>query len=146
MAAEVARRLPGCGALWMAAAVADFRPEKAVRQKLSKRAGAPAIPWVPTEDVLASAGRRRRKGQILVGFAAETRDLLKNARSKLREKNVDFVVANDVTLRGAGFESERNAVTVLSRTRPPLKLGLSSKEEIAERLVDLVHGAEQVRW
>jgi len=141
MAEEVAGRWPQCDALWMAAAVADFRPETAQPHKIPKRAGAPEIRWAPTEDILAAAGRRKRKEQILVGFAAETRALLESARKKMEEKNLDFIVANDVGRSGVGFDSDRNAVTVLGRDRGPVNIPVASKVEIAEALVDLVHGS-----
>jgi phosphopantothenoylcysteine decarboxylase/phosphopantothenate--cysteine ligase len=140
-AQETLRRLPGSDALWMAAAVADFRPERPARAKLSKRAGPPRIQWVATEDVLASAGRRRKPHQMLVGFAAETGDAVAKARRKLREKNLDFIVANDVAKPGVGFDHDTNAVTVIGRTGRAVTLALASKAEIADRLVDLVHGA-----
>jgi phosphopantothenoylcysteine decarboxylase/phosphopantothenate--cysteine ligase len=142
-AAEVRRLLPGAGALWMAAAVADFRPGRPAREKLSKRAGAPVIRWEATEDVLASAGRRRSPRQVLVGFAAETGSAVAKARRKLREKNVDFIVANDVTLPGVGFDHDTNAVTVIPRSGRAVTLALASKAEIADRLVDIVHGPEE---
>jgi phosphopantothenoylcysteine decarboxylase/phosphopantothenate--cysteine ligase len=141
-ASEVRRLLPGAGALWMAAAVSDFRPERPAREKLSKRAGPPVVRWAATEDVLAAAGKRKRPGQILVGFAAETGDAVAKARRKLREKNLDVIVANDVTLPGVGFDHDTNAVTVIPRTGRAVPLALASKGEIAERLVDLVHGAD----
>lgn len=142
MAHEVIGVLGKCDVLWMSAAVADFRPEKAAPHKLSKRGGPPEIRWVPTTDILASAGKAKTKGQILVGFAAETRDLLGKARGKLREKNLDYIVANDVSRPGTGFDSDMNAVTLLGRTGRPVRIPLASKVEIAERLLDLVHGAE----
>jgi phosphopantothenoylcysteine decarboxylase/phosphopantothenate--cysteine ligase len=138
---EVRRRLAGAHALWMAAAVADFRPEGPARRKLSKREGPPRVRWVATEDVLASAGKRKKPRQVLVGFAAETGGAALKARGKLREKNLDFIVANDVTKPGVGFDHETNAVTLIGRTGRAVTLGLASKAEIADRLVELVHGA-----
>lgn len=143
MSDAVSGKLRKAGALWMVAAVADFRPRKPAPHKLGKRGGRPDIEWEPTDDILAAAGARKKGGQVLVGFAAETEELLKNARRKMREKNLDFIVANDVTRPGAGFESDSNAVTVLRRQGGrPIVLDLASKDQIAERLVDLVHGSE----
>jgi phosphopantothenoylcysteine decarboxylase/phosphopantothenate--cysteine ligase len=140
MAREVARRFPKCDALWMAAAVADFRAEKPAPRKLSKRDGPPEIRWVPTTDIVAEAGRSKKKGQIVVGFAAETGDVTASARRKLREKNLDFIVANDVSMPGSGFDVETNEVTLFARTGKPVRLRLASKVEIAEQLLDRVHG------
>jgi phosphopantothenoylcysteine decarboxylase/phosphopantothenate--cysteine ligase len=142
MADAVLPRLARCDALWMAAAVADFRPGTIAARKLAKSAGPPQIRWVATQDILAEAGRRKRQGQILVGFAAETGDPSASAKAKLRAKNLDFVVANDVTAPGAGFDVPTNAVTLFSRNGSPVRLSLASKGEIAERLVTLVHGDE----
>jgi phosphopantothenoylcysteine decarboxylase/phosphopantothenate--cysteine ligase len=141
LADEVRRRLPGADVLWMAAAVADFRPANPARRKLSKRAGPPQVRWVGTEDVLASAGKAKKRGQVLVGFAAETGGALAKARGKLREKNLDFIVANDVTRPGVGFDHDTNAVTLVDRAGRSVALALASKAEIADRLVDLVHPA-----
>ena len=140
MAAEVARRFRKCDALWMAAAVADFRPENPAPRKLSKRSGPPEIRWVPTTDIVAEAGRAKKKSQIVVGFAAETGDVMATARRKLREKNLDFIVANDVSRPGSGFDVETNEVTLIARKGKAVRLPLASKVEIAEQLLDRVHG------
>ena len=142
MASEALARWPRCAALWMAAAVADFRPERAAPRKLSKRDGPLEAAWVPTEDILRSAGARKKPGQILVGFAAETGDPERKALAKLEEKNLDFIVANDVTRPGAGFDVGTNEVTLFPRHAAPVVLPLAAKGAIAEGLVDLVHGSE----
>jgi len=139
LADAVRRRLTGADVLWMAAAVADFRPANPARTKLSKRAGPPRVRWVGTEDVLASAGKAKKRGQVLVGFAAETGRAVAKARGKLREKNLDFIVANDVTQPGVGFDHDTNAVTLVDRAGRSVALALASKAEIADRLVALVH-------
>jgi phosphopantothenoylcysteine decarboxylase/phosphopantothenate--cysteine ligase len=141
LADEVRRLWPRADELWMAAAVADFRPERPSSVKLSKRAGPPRVRWTPTEDVLASAGRAKKTRQVLIGFAAETGAAAAKARAKLREKNLDFIVANDVARPGVGFDHETNAVTLIGRKGAPVELALASKAEIADRLVDLVHAA-----
>ena len=140
MAAEVAKRFPRCDALWMVAAVADYRPARVVPRKLAKSEGPFEIAWVPTEDILAAAGAKRKKKQILVGFAAETGDPVAKARAKLRHKNLDFIVGNDVARPDGGFDAETNAVTLIGRKGRPARLALAPKTEIAERLVALVHG------
>ncbi|MEA2843869.1 MAG: phosphopantothenoylcysteine decarboxylase / phosphopantothenate---cysteine ligase, partial [Actinomycetota bacterium] len=100
-------------AVVMAAAVADFRPKLAADRKLRKDEGVPDIVLEPTPDILAELGARKRPGQILVGFAAETSDLVANAESKLRRKNLDLIVANDVSAAHVGFQHDTNAVTLL---------------------------------
>ena len=94
----------------MAAAVADFRPKAAADQKLKKADGVPDVVLEPTPDILAGLGARKRPGQVLVGFAAETADLVANASDKLARKRLDLIVANDVSAEGVGFEHDTNAV------------------------------------
>jgi phosphopantothenoylcysteine decarboxylase/phosphopantothenate--cysteine ligase len=88
-------------------------------------------------DILAEAGKQKDH-RILVGFAAETENLLRNAGSKLKGKNLDLIVANDVTLPGAGFEVDTNIVKILDRSRKVEELPLMSKEELADRILDRV--------
>lgn len=123
----------------MAAAVADWRPKRALSQKLQK-SGARALTVVleKTPDILAELGRRKRKDQILVGFAAETEKLLEHARAKLREKNLDLVVANDITMAGAGPEVETNIVTLLYRDGRSETLPCMSKQELARQILHRV--------
>ena len=97
----------------MAAAVADFRPKRAETGKIKKDNGVPEIVLEPTPDILAGLGAAKRPDQTLVGFAAETDDLLANAQGKLRRKNLDLIVANDVSAPGVGFQHDTNAVTLL---------------------------------
>src|SRR5262249_32334103 len=98
----------------MAAAVADFRPVTSAARKLKKDARPPRIELEPTPDILAGLGRAKRPGQVLVGFAAETDDVLANARAKLDRKNLDLLVVNDVTAPGAGFQHDTNQVVILT--------------------------------
>lgn len=123
-------------AVVMAAAVADFRPKVAAAEKLKKEAGPPELVLERTPDILAELGRRKRPGQVLVGFAAETRDLEANATAKLHRKRLDLVVANDVSAPGAGFEHDTNAVTLLGADGAVRHLGLTSKRAVAEAVVD----------
>jgi phosphopantothenoylcysteine decarboxylase/phosphopantothenate--cysteine ligase len=122
----------------MAAAVADFRPKVAVDHKLKKHDGLPDIVLEPTPDILAGLGARRRPGQVLVGFAAETSDLLANAEEKLRAKRVDFVVANDVGAPRVGFGHDTNAVTILRPGAAPRTIDIADKRVIARAVVDEV--------
>jgi phosphopantothenoylcysteine decarboxylase/phosphopantothenate--cysteine ligase len=114
----------------MAAAVADFTPRSSGR-KLKKRDGTPEILLEPTPDVLADLVAHRPEGQIIVGFAAETDDVIENALVKLREKGVDLLVVNDVAAPGAGFEHRTNEVVLLDRREVPERVSLRSKEAIS---------------
>ncbi len=120
----------------MTAAVADWRPQKISTQKL-KKSGARALTLVleKTPDILAELGQRKKKDQILVGFAAETERLIEHARTKLQEKNLDLVVANDITEPGAGPESETNIVTLLYGDGRSEKLPCLTKRELAAEIL-----------
>lgn len=124
----------------MAAAVADYRPAARARHKIKKRGDAEILRLMPTPDILAELGRRKRPKQILVGFAAETHDLLRHARQKLLGKNLDFVVANRVGLAGSGFESPFNRAVLLSRVGGTRTFPLLRKEVLARRLMRLFLG------
>ena len=121
-----------------AAAPADYRPERASDRKLKKQSGEPLrLTLCETPDVARAVGERKRPGQLLVGFAAETHDLLENARQKLERKRLDLIVANDVTQPGAGFGVDTNIVTLLTATET-LPCPLMSKAEVADRILDEV--------
>jgi phosphopantothenoylcysteine decarboxylase / phosphopantothenate---cysteine ligase len=120
----------------MAAAVADFRPVVRADGKLKKRDGVPEIALEPTADILADLGARKRAGQVLVGFAAETDDLVANAEDKLRSKGADLIVANDVSAEGVGFQHDTNAVTLLRPAAEPRVVDLTDKRTIAVEVVD----------
>ncbi len=121
----------------MAAAVADFRPKAPSDIKLSKADGLPEIVLEPTPDILLALGARRRPGQVLVGFAAET-GRMDRAEAKLVAKGVDLMVANDVSAAGVGFDHDTNAVTVLGRDGTRREVGLSSKRRVADAVLDCV--------
>jgi len=99
-----------------AAAPADFRPKHVAQQKIKKTGEGMAIELEATTDIAAELGRRKRAGQILVAFAAETNDVLENAQGKLVKKNADLVVANDVSRSDAGFGVDTNVITLISRS------------------------------
>ncbi len=122
----------------MAAAVADFRPAAPAAGKLKKVDGAPEIVLEPTPDILAGLGERKRAGQVLVGFAAETDDLLENARSKLERKHLDLIVANDVGADRVGFAHDTNAVTLLRPDAEPVEIGLAAKRDVARAVTDTI--------
>jgi phosphopantothenoylcysteine decarboxylase/phosphopantothenate--cysteine ligase len=138
MAAVVLDRYGNADAVVMAAAVADFRPVVVAPQKLKKADGAPSVVLEPTVDVLAALGSRKRPGQTLVGFAAETADVRANAYDKLRRKGADLVVANDVSAEGAGFEHDTNAVTIVAEGAPDRVVPLADKRAVARAVLDAV--------
>lgn len=118
-----------------AAAIADYRPAQVAAQKIKKGDGALSIALERNPDVLAGLGRNKGS-RLLVGFATETEDVVQNAERKLRAKNLDLIVANDVTQAGAGFAGDTNIVTLLDRTGGRAALPLLSKDEVAHRVYD----------
>jgi phosphopantothenoylcysteine decarboxylase / phosphopantothenate---cysteine ligase len=137
---EVAVLEHGAGAdvVVMAAAVADFRPKVAADSKLHKADGLPELVLEATPDILAELGRRRRPGQVLVGFAAETDQVPERARAKLTAKGVDLMVANDVSAPGVGFDHDTNAVTLFGVDGSVTAVPLGSKDSVAEAVLDRV--------
>jgi phosphopantothenoylcysteine decarboxylase/phosphopantothenate--cysteine ligase len=119
-----------------AAAVADYRPVNVSGQKM-KRSGPLTLELAPTEDILAEVVRRRRPGQMIVGFAAETENRMENGRAKLLAKGVDAIVVNDVSGERTGFDSEMNAATFLTATTA-IELPEMSKRSLADRILDEV--------
>ncbi len=122
----------------MAAAVADFRPAAAAAGKMKKAGGVPELVLEPTPDILAGLGRARRPGQTLVGFAAETSDLVANATAKLIGKHLDLVVANDVSAPGVGFGHDTNEVVLVRADRDPVTIGRRDKRAVAAAVLDAV--------
>ncbi len=133
----------GADVIIMAAAVADFRPADVAAQKIKKgspagSAEAPVIVLEHTHDILAGLGAAKPPGQVLVGFAAETADVLDNAAQKLARKNLDVMVANDVSAAGAGFAHDTNIVTILLADGTVRPLPICSKREVADAVLDTV--------
>jgi phosphopantothenoylcysteine decarboxylase/phosphopantothenate--cysteine ligase len=122
----------------MAAAVADFRPVTTAPSKIKKGGGVPEVVLEPTADILAELGARRRPGQTLVGFAAETDDLRANAAGKLERKGIDLIVGNDVSAPGVGFEHDTNAVVILGADGSATEVALSDKRAIARAILDRI--------
>jgi phosphopantothenoylcysteine decarboxylase / phosphopantothenate---cysteine ligase len=122
----------------MAAAVADFRPKAVAHQKLKKADGPPEIVLEPTPDILAALGAAKRPDQIVVGFAAETTDLVANATEKMRRKRIDLVVANDVSAADAGFEVDTNRAYLLDRHGGVEETPLETKTALANRILDAI--------
>ena len=128
----------GADVVVMAAAVADFRPAKVADRKLKKQHGVPEIVLEPTVDILAGLGARKRPGQTLVGFAAETDRVRQNASSKLAAKGADLIVANDVTAPGAGFEHDTNRVVILNADGTEREVPLADKRAVARAVFNAV--------
>ena len=127
----------------MAAAVADYRPRQYSTSKVKKSDGDMCIELERTEDILLSLGKNKRPGQILVGFAAETDDLLKNAQGKLQRKNLDYIAANIVGVPGRGFAADNNAITLIGRDGSQTEFALQSKKDLAEALLQhILSGAK----
>lgn len=122
-----------------AAAVADYRPVKKSTQKIKKTKSSLSLQLERTPDILREVAGKRRKGLLVIGFAAESENVLRNAREKLTSKNLDAIVANDITQAGAGFETATNEVTIISRNRKaPVHVPLISKTSVADIILDEV--------
>jgi phosphopantothenoylcysteine decarboxylase/phosphopantothenate--cysteine ligase len=134
MRAAVLERMTEATLVIKAAAVADYRPASVSEQKL-KRVGPLTIELVPTEDILAEVARRRRPGQLIVGFAAETENRMENGRAKLLSKGADAIVVNDVTAEGVGIDADNNAATFLTLTTA-IELHEMPKRQLADRILD----------
>jgi phosphopantothenoylcysteine decarboxylase/phosphopantothenate--cysteine ligase len=135
MHAAVLKLLPESTIVIKTAAVSDFRPKTAPAQKI-KRKGEMTLELEPTADILSEIARKKTT-QIVVGFAAETENVLDNARKKLASKALDAIVVNDVSREGIGFDSDRNAVTIISDSEV-IEVPETSKWEVAHRVLDQV--------
>ena len=138
MAEAMKKAAAGADIIVMAAAVADYRPKQYSTSKVKKSDGDMCIELERTEDILLSLGKNKKPGQILVGFAAETDDLLQNAQGKLERKNLDYIAANIVGVPGRGFGADNNAITLLGRNGSRTEFALQSKEALAESLLKFV--------
>jgi phosphopantothenoylcysteine decarboxylase/phosphopantothenate--cysteine ligase len=138
MEAAVMPRSADQDVIIMAAAVADFRPKAPADHKIKKDDHLPEIILEPTHDFLVDLGERKPPGQVLVGFAAETENLVANARAKLERKRLDLIVANDVAAPGVGFEHDTNAVVIVAPDGPQTDVPLSDKHDIAHAVLDAV--------
>jgi len=137
MRKAVFAHLKDCSVVIKAAAVSDYRPKEISRMKLKKTSSNTSLELERTRDILGEIGKKKGK-RILVGFAAETEDLISNARKKLKEKNLDLIVVNDVMKPGAGFASETNQVKFLYPSGETKDLPLMSKEEVSQFILDEV--------
>ncbi len=135
MRRAVLSNIESCSIVIKAAAVSDYRPKKVSQEKLKKTASSLSLELERTEDILEEIGKKKGN-RIVVGFAAETENLLANAQKKLMEKNLDMIVVNDVTKPGAGFGVDTNQVKILLSSGEIKDLPLMSKEELADRILD----------
>lgn len=120
-----------------AAAVADYRPKYAADEKVKKKDSDMNIELERTEDILGFLGAHKKEGQFLCGFSMETEHMIENSREKLKKKNLDLIVANNLKQQGAGFGTDTNIVTLLSK-EDTIQLPIMSKEEVADKLLDYI--------
>ncbi len=120
-----------------AAAVADYRPVVTADEKMKKKDGELTVALERTEDILAYLGAHRKDDQFICGFSMETEHMLENSRAKLEKKNIDMIVANNLRQEGAGFGTDTNVVTLLTKEET-LELPILSKEEVADRLLTFI--------
>ena len=131
------RHLRSCDVLVMCAAVADYKPKNISPEKIKKRDTNFSLELIPTRDILGSLSKQDRQF-LVVGFAAETNDVEENAQKKLRDKNCDIIVANDVSRANSGMESDENEVTILFRNGEKEKISHAPKQIIARKLVKII--------
>jgi phosphopantothenoylcysteine decarboxylase/phosphopantothenate--cysteine ligase len=137
MRAVVMKEISDATVFIAAAAVSDYRPAKRANNKIKKSGESLTLVLEPTPDILAEVAAAKQNGLLVIGFAAETNDVLNHARSKLERKRLDAIIANDITRDGAGFDSETNIVTIITRADDaPLELPLMSKSDAAHRILD----------
>ena len=126
-----------------AAAVADYRPKEMAKQKIKKNDAELTLVLEKNPDILMELGARKSETQILVGFAAETQNLLAYAQEKLKKKNLDLIVANDVTCPDAGFNTETNLVKIIGRDGSIKEVPLMSKQKVAEIILDCIESLQK---
>ena len=122
-----------------AAAVADYRPVSVGTEKIKKKDGDMSIALERTDDILGWLGNHRREGQLLCGFSMETQNMLENSRAKLAKKNIDMIVANNLKVEGAGFGTDTNVVTIITKDAEK-ELPMMSKEAVADALLTEIMG------
>ncbi len=132
----VAARQAWADFIFKAAAVADYTPAEYVDDKIKKKDAGLSIPLRRTQDILKYLGEHRRAGQVLCGFSMETQNMVENSRAKLEKKGLDMICANNLKVAGAGFGTDTNVMTVITRTGEE-ELPLMSKEEVAGRILDI---------
>ena len=138
MSEAVARERGSATVFIGAAAIADYRPAQRAEQKIKKSQDSLTLTLERTPDVLSEVAAARTNGMLVVGFAAETENVIDNARTKLQSKKLDAIIANDVSRTDSGFDSSTNAITILMKDSNPIELPLLSKNEAADRILDVI--------
>ena len=137
MSNEVLMRFPEADVLIMSAAPADYRPVHYSEKKIKKKDEKLNLELMRNTDILKKCSEIKKESQIIIGYAAETDDVLKNAKKKLESKRLDYVIANDVTVDEAGFGADTNIVTIISKDEE-IRLPVMSKEQLAYKVLDLL--------
>lgn len=146
MREAVMKELPKSTVFIGAAAVADYRPKFVAAEKIKKSSETLTLELEKTVDILADVSENRHENLLVVGFAAETENVLENARSKMERKNLDLIVANDVSKDGSGFNTDTNAAMILRRgSDEKIELGLMSKKDLADKILDEVIKSRKTR-
>ena len=145
MAQAVARESADASVFIGAAAIADYRPAQRAEQKIKKSEESITLTLERTPDVLSQVAASRTNGMLVIGFAAETENIVKNARDKLRSKKLDAIIANDVTRADSGFDAATNAITIITRdSNDPVERPVMSKTEAADRILDVIRSLRSV--
>ena len=133
---EVIKRADEHDIIIKAAAVADYTPENTADEKIKKKDGGEmSIPLKRTKDILKTLGENKKENQFICGFSMETQNMLENSKKKLEKKNVDMIVANNLKVAGAGFGTDTNIVTLITKDEVR-KLPQMSKEDVAAAILD----------
>jgi phosphopantothenoylcysteine decarboxylase/phosphopantothenate--cysteine ligase len=138
MQEAMSQRFAKADLIIMAAAVSDHRPETRSKQKQKKEQMRMTLDLVANPDILMELGKQKKNGQTLVGFAAETENQLPNARRKLREKNLDWIVANDVSEKDRGFQSDFNKISLLSKEQNEMDFEYQEKNSLARKIIETI--------
>ena len=138
MQEAMSQRFAKADLIIMAAAVSDHRPETRSKQKQKKEQVRMTLDLVANPDILMELGKQKKNGQTLVGFAAETENQLPNARRKLREKNLDWIVANDVSEKDRGFQSDFNKISLLSKEQNEMDFEYQEKNSLARKIMEIL--------
>jgi phosphopantothenoylcysteine decarboxylase/phosphopantothenate--cysteine ligase len=138
MAQAVARESANASVFIGAAAISDYRPAQRAEQKIKKSEESITLTLERTPDVLSQVAASRANGMLVIGFAAETENVIENAREKLRNKKLDAIIANDVTRADSGFDTATNAIMIITRDHDPVELPVMSKSEAADRILDVI--------
>ncbi|MEJ5301492.1 MAG: bifunctional phosphopantothenoylcysteine decarboxylase/phosphopantothenate--cysteine ligase CoaBC [Thermodesulforhabdaceae bacterium] len=136
---------PSMDVIIMAAAVGDYRPEKIHSQKIKKTGESLTLVLTPNPDIIAEIGKTKKPHQITVGFAAETENIVEHATKKLIQKNLDLIVANDVTRPDSGFCVDTNRVKIIFRNEKVVEFPCLPKDEVAERLLDIIESLKEAQ-